>query len=379
MTLFWFSIAGKGIAKTVIRIVRAVRIYGGYGESSVTAKEADASSQLIKQAEAGKEALSAAKEEEEYMFPTAMKRLQYLNDKDKGAGRKVGALFGGGVCLYACGLLYTCNGSYVPITNRRHYIFFSFETELQHQSRFLYQMNYYEGAEGSRLSGNPVITDSTDIRYRLVHRVVGDIQRACVYFDPSCKEYMNKMKIFVVDSPEVNAFSSVGGIIVVYTGLINHYVELEAEGKVPSAEECIAGVIAHELSHSIARHSIETNVHWSVLLSYLTILLLDDVFVAPEIVEIIEDTLSRKCESEADFMALYLLKHAGYDIHEFGRTLSLLGEENVLSPTTQRLFALLEDHPCIPDRVRNIERSISVVERDFETKYRGENAGGVPE
>lgn len=98
-------------------------------------------------------------------------------------------------------------------------------------------MNYYEGAEGSRLSGNPVITDSTDIRYRLVHRVVGDIQRACVYFDPSCKEYMNKMKIFVVDSPEVNAFSSVGGIIVVYTGLINHYVELEAEGKVPSAEE----------------------------------------------------------------------------------------------------------------------------------------------
>ena len=89
--------------------------------------------------------------------------------------------------------------------------------------------------------------------------------------------------------------------------------------------------------------------------------------------------VSRKCESEADFMALYLLKRAGYDIHEFGRTLSLLGEENVLSPTTQRLFALLEDHPCIPDRVRNIERSISVVERDFETKYRGENAGGVPE
>ena len=98
-------------------------------------------------------------------------------------------------------------------------------------------MDYSENEEGSTLNGKPIITDSTDIRYRLVHRVVGDIQRACVYFDPSCKEYMNKMKIFVVDSPEVNAFSSVGGIIVVYTGLINHYVELEAEGKVPSAEE----------------------------------------------------------------------------------------------------------------------------------------------
>ena len=98
-------------------------------------------------------------------------------------------------------------------------------------------LGYGENTEGITLDEQPVITDSTDIRYRLVHRVVGDIQRACVYFDPSCEEYMNKMKILVVDSPEVNAFSSVGGIIVVYTGLINHYVELEAEGKVISAEE----------------------------------------------------------------------------------------------------------------------------------------------
>ncbi|KAK8833382.1 hypothetical protein WA577_000347, partial [Blastocystis sp. JDR] len=290
-------------------------------------------------------------------------------DKDKRVERKVGLLFGGGVCLYVVGFIYVCNGSYVPITDRRHYIFFSFKTELHYQDFILESyLNYSENEEGSTLNGKPIITDSTDIRYRLVHRVVGDIQRACVYFDPSCKEYMNKMKIFVVDSPEVNAFSSVGGIIVVYTGLINHYVELEAEGKVPSAEECIAGVIAHELSHSIARHSIETNVHWSVLLSYLTILFLGDVFITPIVANMVEKKLSRKCESEADFMALYLLKRAGYDIHEFGRTLIMLQKEDI-PLSTFKLLTLFDDHPTLPDRERSVYGSIGIVERDFESKY----------
>lgn len=35
----------------------------------------------------------------------------------------------------------------------------------------------------------------------------------------------------------------------------------------------------------------------------------------------------RSREAEADFMALYLLKRAGYDTSEFGRSLRLLGDE----------------------------------------------------
>lgn len=33
------------------------------------------------------------------------------------------------------------------------------------------------------------------------------------------------MKVFVVDAPIVNAFSSMGSIIVIYTGLIDRYIE----------------------------------------------------------------------------------------------------------------------------------------------------------
>ena len=95
----------------------------------------------------------------------------------------------------------------------------------------------YSNEEGEKLGGEPIIEDPTDIRYRLVHRVVGDIQRACIYFDPSCEKYMNRMKILVVESPTVNAFSSIGSIIVVYTGLIEHYAAMQEKGLVKNAEE----------------------------------------------------------------------------------------------------------------------------------------------
>ena len=78
--------------------------------------------------------------------------------------------------------------------------------------------------------------------------------------------------------------------------------------------------------------------------------------------------VSRKCESEADFMALYLLKRAGYDIHEFGRTLIMLQKEDI-PLSTFKLLTLFDDHPTLPDRERSVYGSIGIVERDFESKY----------
>ena len=95
----------------------------------------------------------------------------------------------------------------------------------------------YSTEDGEKLGGEPIIEEPTDIRFRVVHRVVGDIQRACVYFDQSCDEYMKGMKIIVVESPTVNAFSSIGSIIVVYTGLIEHYAAMQEKGLVKDVEE----------------------------------------------------------------------------------------------------------------------------------------------
>lgn len=52
------------------------------------------------------------------------------------------------------------------------------------------------------------------------------------------------VKVFVLDSPEINAFALPGGFLFINTGL------LDAAGD----EAQLAGVIAHEISHAAARH-----------------------------------------------------------------------------------------------------------------------------
>ena len=40
-----------------------------------------------------------------------------------------------------------------------------------------------------------------------------------------------------VDSPTVNAFSSIGGYIVVYTGIVDYYMNQKEENNIENVEE----------------------------------------------------------------------------------------------------------------------------------------------
>jgi len=83
-----------------------------------------------------------------------------------------------------------------------------------------------------------------------------------VYEDPAANNYLNNLgqrlvqvlpeklypyHFYIVKTPEVNAFAIPGGHIFIFTGLIN-YCENEAE---------LAGVMAHEAGHIVARHGTE--------------------------------------------------------------------------------------------------------------------------
>ena len=37
---------------------------------------------------------------------------------------------------------------------------------------------------------------------------------ACIYFSPECKEYMDKMKVIVVEDDDVNAYTTMGNAFV---------------------------------------------------------------------------------------------------------------------------------------------------------------------
>ena len=45
------------------------------------------------------------------------------------------------------------------------------------------------------------------------------------------------MEIIVVDSDEVNAYTTMGSVVVVYTGLLDYFKKQEEEGKVYNYEE----------------------------------------------------------------------------------------------------------------------------------------------
>ena len=101
---------------------------------------------------------------------------------------------------------------------------------------------YKDGQYAITILDKPVITNTRNPGYRMVSRVADDMKRAGQYFDPSAQEYLNHMEVFVVDTPMVNAFSSIGGVIVVFSGLIDYYKQLEAAGKITSAENVITRV-----------------------------------------------------------------------------------------------------------------------------------------
>ena len=83
----------------------------------------------------------------------------------------------------------------------------------------------------------PIITDPKDKRVIMVNRIVKRLCEACNYFEPGNEEYYEKLKVFVVNSKTVNAYATLGGYVVVYTGLIDHFQTHMEAGRCESVED----------------------------------------------------------------------------------------------------------------------------------------------
>ena len=90
-----------------------------------------------------------------------------------------------------------------------------------------------------------LILNSKDERVVLVTSIVNRIKEACVYFSPECEYYMNKMEILVVEDDEINAYTTMGSIIVVYTGLLDYFKDLEKKGTITNYEEVTFSMFPH--------------------------------------------------------------------------------------------------------------------------------------
>ena len=158
----------------------------------------------------------------------------------------------------------------------------------------------------------------------------------------------------VVDTEEINAFALPGGFIYVNRGLITE-ADNEAE---------LAGVIAHEIGHVVARHGAKRMTKVIAFQIGLSVFeAMNDKDRDTEIQLMVANALatgyllknSRDNERQADDLGTENLYHAGYHPMALAHFFDKLKSEH--SPGTLEVF--LSTHPSPGERVRNVEALIA--------------------
>lgn len=159
-------------------------------------------------------------------------------------------------------------------------------------------------------------------------------------------------RFYVVEDPQVNAFNVPGGLVYVYTGLI------EQAG---SAAEFI-GVMGHEVGHGVARHGTERlSQQYGLALLASAVLGEEPGFIRQIVAEIAAfgaiASFSRAQEFEADDIGVVLMLEAGYHPRGMVDLLERLLDLREREPgTVERFFAT---HPDVSDRINRVEERMT--------------------
>ena len=156
----------------------------------------------------------------------------------------------------------------------------------------------------------------------------------------------------VLDDDQINAVSLPGGYVYVNSGLLD---------KISSDDE-LACILAHEVGHIVARHSIKK---LQAMQGYSILRIL--VAVAPGTGEVgsaadIAFTqfllgYSREDELLADQLGVRYAKLAGYDPHGMISFLIKLQDINRRMPLTEKNY--FKTHPYVPDRIRVVKQELN--------------------
>lgn len=89
--------------------------------------------------------------------------------------------------------------------------------------------------------GSSLINTPNDEGVIMVHRIITAMKRACMYFDPDASDFFKRMNTFYIRLDDVNAFSSLGGFIVINSGIVD-YCNSMTNNKYEDAEEVVSMV-----------------------------------------------------------------------------------------------------------------------------------------
>jgi hypothetical protein len=194
-----------------------------------------------------------------------------------------------------------------------------------------------------------------DQKYKTVNdpQIVGYVTRLAEKVVAASDQPKMPVHVRVVQTDDVNAFVTAGGHVYVFTGLI----------ATAQNESQVAGVLAHEISHAIARHVTEgatrstmaqggAQIGSAVLGSLLGLgndaqdLVTKGATTSAGLITLKYD---RKAESEADLLGAQYLWNADWDPEGIARFFELFQKQGVKSSTP----TWLSTHPSHEKRVEN--------------------------
>ena len=160
-----------------------------------------------------------------------------------------------------------------------------------------------------------------------------------------CDRHDINYQFRVIESDQINAFAAPAGYIYFYTGLLE-MMDSEAE---------LAAVVAHEISHVVARHGIKRlQTAMGVSLAY-------ELAMGDRAAETLETAVSvgmgllfasysRGNEREADDYGMTYMVRAGYDPHAMETVFTKLAASGTESNAFEKLIS---SHPDSQERIRN--------------------------
>ena len=233
-------------------------------------------------------------------------------------------------------------------------------------------------AIGNRNPGKGVNFYSLEHEIALGKQLAQEVERTSKMIDdPVVTEYVNRVgqnlvrnsdarvpfTIKVIDSDEVNAFALPGGFFYVNSGLILRAQE----------ESELAGVMAHEISHVVARHGTKQDTKGEMMqLATIPLILLGPggwagygIYEALQLaIPLSYLKFSRDAEREADFLGIQYMYKAGYDPNSYVTFFERIQADEKRRPGTIPKF--FSTHPPTPERIADAQKEIARIlpERD---------------
>jgi len=159
----------------------------------------------------------------------------------------------------------------------------------------------------------------------------------------------------VIDSPQVNSFAVPGGYIFVTRGLLD-FLQSESE---------LAGVLAHEVSHIVARHGADELPRQLIAAKLATqgarlvgvsddssLKMLDTV--GGPVAAFVQRPLNQVQELEADRLGVYNMARAGWNPNGYQRALERYRD----AESNSLLSQLLSNHPPVQIRIEAVKLEI---------------------